>query len=313
MNLPVFGLDEITRAVDPAAVLDAVRQTLIAHTHGRTTVPPPMHLEFADADGDSHVKAGYIHGAKDFTVKVASSFYRNPAIGLPSNQGLVCVFDARTGQARAVLDDGGMLTGWRTAAAGALVTDALAGSGVESVGVIGTGQQAELQIAWLAKLRTLPEVRVTGRTEARAADLCERLARHGIPARPAPLAETAGSSVVITATAATAPVLAAEQVSAGAHITAIGADMPHKNELPPELFRRAALIVTDDHRQCLEHGDLAHAVRAGTVEDSSDISIGRVLEDPAAWLTSGISIADLTGIGALDAAVAAVVVDALLG
>lgn len=118
MTVPVLGPAEIEAAARPGLVLDAVRAALIAHAAGRTTVPPPTHLNFPAADGDCHVKTGWIDGSDDFTVKIASGFYRNPQCGEPVNHGLVCVISAHTGRVRAVLDDGGRLTAWRTAAAG---------------------------------------------------------------------------------------------------------------------------------------------------------------------------------------------------
>lgn len=86
--------------------------------------------------------------------------------------------------------------------------------------------------------------------------------------------------------------------------------MPGKNELPPELFAAAGLIVTDDHDQCLDHGDFGNAVRAGHARPGVDVAAGTVLRaggaDPALF-----SIADLTGVGAVDAAVACAVLDHL--
>jgi Predicted ornithine cyclodeaminase, mu-crystallin homolog len=75
-------------------------------------------------------------------------------------------------------------------------------------------------------------------------------------------------------------------------------------DLPPELFRRAEMIATDDHAQCLHHGDFGHAVRAGAASEHSDTTIGAILQAPALRSALAITIADLTGIGALDAAVA---------
>ncbi|WSC33512.1 hypothetical protein OG902_38215 [Streptomyces sp. NBC_01768] len=80
-------------------------------------------------------------GTPDFTVKIATGFYRNPAAGLPTNHGLVCVVSARTGQIRATLDDQGLLTAWRTAAAGALATHAMARPAAATLAVFGAGEQ----------------------------------------------------------------------------------------------------------------------------------------------------------------------------
>ncbi|MGW3009246.1 ornithine cyclodeaminase family protein [Streptomyces sp. NPDC001219] len=307
MTRPVVGAAAIERAATPHLVLATVRDALIAHAHGRTTVPPPLHLQFPDADGDCHVKAGWVTGAPDFIVKIATGFYRNPAAGLPSNHGLVCVVSARTGEVRAILDDRGLLTAWRTAAAGALITHAMARPRATTLAVFGTGEQARLQVAWLTRLRPISRVFVHGRSPHRVRALCEELRAQGHDARPASAEEAAGADIVVTTTPASAPVLDAAHVRDGAHITGIGTDMPHKNELPPELFSRAALIATDDHEQCLQHGDFGHAVRAGTVTATADTPLGLLIEKPSERPDEAVTLADLTGVGALDAALAAAV------
>jgi ornithine cyclodeaminase len=312
VTIPVLGLEAIEAAVKPQVVLDTVRAALVAHAEGRTTVPPPLHLGFPEAGGDCHVKAGLITGADDFTVKIATGFYRNPEQGVPTNHGLVCVLSARTGQVRAVLDDRGRLTAWRTAAAGALVTHAMSHPGAATVAVFGTGEQARLQVTWLAMLRPVTRVLVRGRTGHKTAALCAWLADRGLPAVPASAREAAGAPIVITTTPATAPVLDAAAVNAGAHVTGIGADMPHKNELPAGLFRRAEMIATDDHGQCLRDGDFGHAVRAGAVAERSDTPAGTTLTTPVSRSATAITIADLTGVGALDAALASALTGELL-
>ena len=83
----VFDTSAIKRATTPELVFAAVRDALIAHAHGRTIVPPPLHLPFPHTDGDCHVKAGWITDTPDFTVKIATGFYRNPDAGLPTNHG----------------------------------------------------------------------------------------------------------------------------------------------------------------------------------------------------------------------------------
>ncbi len=310
--LPVFDTGPIETAATPQMVLDTVRDALIAHAEGRTSVPPPLHMDFPEANGDCHVKAGWITDATDFTVKIATGFYGNHGLGLRSNHGLVCVISARTGQIRAILNDRGMLTAWRTAAAGALVTHAMARPTALTLGLFGTGEQALLQAVWLAKLRTISQILVHGRNLHNAAALCEELRKNGLPARPASAQQTAGADMIITTTPATAPVLNAADVPEGTHVTGIGTDMPHKNELPPALFARAQLIATDDHAQCLDHGDFGHAVRAGAAAPDSDIPVGRLFKTPPDRPETAITVADLTGVGALDAALASAILHHLL-
>lgn len=306
--MKVFSLDAISKIAQPDLVFTAVREALIAHAEGRTAVPPPMHLEFPSAEGDCHVKAGWIVGAPAFAVKVATGFYRNNALGLPSNNGLVCVISAETGQVTALLNDEGWLTAWRTAAAGTLTTHAMAAPEARTVGVFGTGLQALLQVHWLAKLRPIGQVLVSGRRQDATETFCTSL---DVPARPAPPEHTATAQIIITATPATAPLFSAASIAPGTHVTGIGTDMPHKNELPPSLFTRAAVIATDDHDQCLHHGDLRHAVRNGAVPADVDVAVGTILRDGFDRGHGDITVADLTGVGAADAALATAISSSL--
>ncbi|MEV6417064.1 hypothetical protein [Kribbella sp. NPDC051718] len=295
MTLPVIGLDELTAIATPDVIFTAVREALIAHADGRTSVPPPMVLEFPDHSGDCHVKAGHVTGTPYFAVKIASTF-------ASVNNGLILVVDATTGAPAAVLADEGMLTAWRTAAAGALITHAMTPPDVDEISVLGTGEQALLQVTWLRKLRPINRVHVWGRRPEAADRLCQAFQDEGITARPDAL--EAGAPCVITTTAARSP-LPLEAFRNAVHITGVGTDMPGKHELPVELFEHA-LILTDDHAQCLHHGDFGNAVRAGTTDPTADLSVGAVLRDG----TSNPhlrSIADLTGVGATDAAVASAV------
>ena len=307
MTLPVFGRAAIEQAVTADLVFETVRDALIAHAHGRTVVPPPLHLRFLDADGDCHVKAGWVTGAADFTVKIATGFYRNRRFSLRTNHGLVCVVSAETGHVKAILDDEGLLTAWRTAAAGALITHAMARTNAATLAVVGSGEQARLQADWLALLRPISTILVHGRSQDRVQALCREFSARGQHARPAGPRETAGADLIITTTPAAVPVLDAAHVLEGAHVTGIGSDMAHKNELPPALFARAALIATDDHDQCLQDGDFGHAVRAGAISAASDTPVGLLLESPVQRLDDAITVADLTGVGALDAALASAV------
>ncbi|MFC5261782.1 ornithine cyclodeaminase family protein [Kribbella qitaiheensis] len=299
MSLPVIDLPRIGAAASHDVVFDAVRESLIAHTEGRTAVPPPMVLKFPDHDGDCHVKAGYLSGSPHFTVKIASTF-------ASVNSGLMLVVDATTGTPAAVLADEGKLTAWRTAAAGALITDAMTPPGIDEIAVLGTGEQALLQVIWLNLLRPLSRVRVWGRRPEAVEKLCAALAAEGFDARPDSLG---GAPCVIATTSSTVP-LPSALFSGAVHVTGIGTDMPGKGELPTDVFA-GALVATDDHEQCLDHGDFGNAVRAGVIAADADISIGGVLRDGLGDRGDRRTIADLTGLGVTDAAVASAVVQAL--
>ena len=95
--------------------------------------------------GEIHVKAGYLNGEPYYAVKIVSGFLNNPQLGLPANDGMIVVFDARTGAPAAFLLDNGFITDLRTGAAGAVAAKYLARKKIQTVAVIGTGGQARYQ------------------------------------------------------------------------------------------------------------------------------------------------------------------------
>jgi len=310
-TLPVIPLETIQASLTEAEILDAVKGALIAQARGEVNSPPPGMLMLSDPKGECHIKYGHLDGNDTFVIKIACGFYDNPKMGLSANSGLMLVLDARTGVPVCILDDKGWLTNARTAAAGALAARAGAPSNVTTVGIVGTGEQAELQAKWTCRLLGITSVTVFGRTASHVRDYVERMQRDGFSVTVAPDIPSLMKScnLVITTTPSTAALIMAGDVRPGTHIVAMGADNPGKQELDAALFARAAVIMVDDHDQCVHHGDLGHAVRGGLVPENADIALGAVLagERPGRTSETDITIADLTGIAAEDMAVAGLV------
>jgi len=310
-TLPVIPLATIQASLTEAEILDAVRGALIAQARGEVNSPLPGMLQLDDPKGECHIKYGHLDGSDTFVIKIASGFYENPKMGLSANSGMMVVLDARTGAPVCVLDDKGWLTNARTAAAGALAAQAGAPSSVTGVGIIGTGEQAELQAKWTCKRLGIESVTVFGRTASHVEDYVERMRRDGYSVTAAPDIPSLMKrcNLVITTTPSNAALIMADDVRPGTHIVAMGADNPGKQELDAALFARAAVIMVDDHDQCVHHGDLGHAVRGGLVPEDADIALGAVLagERPGRGSDDDITIADLTGIAAEDMAVAGLV------
>ena len=133
---------DIEAALAHVDVAGAIAEGFVAYSNGRTVVPPVGELRFDAPPGDVHIKYGYVRGGETYVVKIASGFYENPLIGLPSSNGLMLVFAQKTGELRAVLLDEGLLTDVRTAAAGAVAAKHLAPPDVRAIGIVGTGIQA---------------------------------------------------------------------------------------------------------------------------------------------------------------------------
>ena len=311
-----FPLGEILSVLDKDEVLHAVRASFISKELGNTSSPQPMqilfHNEQGDLTGDCHVKAAQDSEIPYFVIKAATGFYHNKALGLPVNNGFSLLMSAQTGQPVALFQDEGMLTSLRTAAAGALAASLAPNIHSEDIlAVVGTGHQAELQILWIAHLTGIKRMRVLGRNFDAATQFAHKITSLGfdcIAVRSAKeLAEKA--KIIVTATPSTKAMLMSEDVPDGVHIVALGADSPGKQELDPKLLKRAEIIITDDHQQCIEHGEFGIAYRSNLIDDNADISLGAVLSGKVAPTISGqgISIVDLTGLGGQDLAIAMVV------
>ncbi|WP_448654042.1 ornithine cyclodeaminase family protein [Pseudomonas fluorescens] len=311
--LAVYGLSELRTALLRKDMLQAVEQALISHADGRIVAPPPGVLLFENPPGDCHIKSGYAKDGSVFVVKLAMGFYENPSRGLETNNGLVLVFDSHTGKTLAVLNDEGWLTSWRTAAAGALAARAGAPSQVSALGIIGSGHQAELQARWTCELLGVERVVIWGRSPEKAQRLAKSLAHHGLKAQAADSVESvfAQCNLVITCTPSAQAIVPSAVVRDGTHIVALGADSPGKQELDPLLLQRARVLMTDDRAQCVDHGEMSHAIRAGLITEQADVSLGDVLAGKARGRFSDddLTIADLTGLAAQDVALATLAVE----
>jgi ornithine cyclodeaminase len=315
MRLTLLSEADIRGLVEPADAVDAVRAAFVSLAEGRVTMPAPSEMYFEEARGDIHVKGAFLHGAPYFSYKAASGFYDNPRLGLPTNAGLVLVFDARTGFPAAVLLDNGYLTDLRTGAAGAVAADLLARRDVDTVAILGAGVQARRQLELLTAVRSPTLVQVWARRPEQAQEYAAEMGgRLGVEVRVAPDARSAieGATVVVTTTPAREPLVEAAWLSPGQHLTAVGADVPEKQELAPDVFGRIDKVVVDSRAQALRSGDTQGAVAAGVIAaDDIHAELGEIAAGmrPGRESDDEITLADLTGLGAQDAAMANLVTE----
>jgi ornithine cyclodeaminase len=315
----IEGAQVIRRAAIEAAlpgidVISQMESAFVAYSEDRAVVPPVGELLFANPPGDAHIKYGYLKGDDIFLIKVACGFYENPSKGLPANSGLMVTFDQRTGLPLSVLLDEGLLTNVRTAAAGAVAAKHLARRDTQRICVLGSGVQARLQMQFLAKVTPCREVSVWARkheaAEALARDLLTWGYRCVVEASPAAAARHA--DIVITATAATSPLLQRDDVRPGVHITAMGSDTAEKQELSADLLARADVVVADSRAQCVERGEIHHAVAAGLLQMDRVAELGEIIAGRRSGRirTDQITVADLTGVAVQDIAIAKAVLSA---
>lgn len=301
---------DLRRAVplDLAAV-EVVEEAFAALAGGQVVMPPILSMEIPEVNGEVDVKTAYIPGFSGFAIKVSPGFFDNPKLGLPSLSGLMILFSARTGLVEALFLDNGYLTDLRTAAAGAVAARHLAPASVETAGVLGTGVQARLQVQAAHLVRPFRRVLVWGRdrakAEACAADLAASLGIEGL-SEPDPAALVAASQLVVTATPTRRPILSADWLHPGLHVTAMGSDQGEKNEIDPRALAAADRTVCDRVSQCEVLGELRSARAAGLWTGDEPPELGQVVAGSAAGRLRAdeVTICDLTGTGAQDTAIA---------
>lgn len=304
----IYHLGEIRKKVEARALIKIQEEGFVAYSEGRVVVPPVGYLHFEEASGDCHIKYGFIKGDDYFVVKIATGFYKNLDIGLPVGNGMMALFSQKTGSLEALLLDEGYLTDMRTAAAGAVAAKYLAPKKIERIGIVGTGVQARMQLEMLKNVTDCREAVVWGRDEKKREQYKAEMAGRGfsIKAVPRPEELTASCNLIVTTTSAREPVLHATEINPGTHITAVGADAPGKQELDPEIFKRADVRVVDSVAQCVDHGDVCHAVRAGLIKQNQLVELGAVIKHPELGRTNDkqITVADLTGVAVQDIQIA---------
>ncbi len=297
--------------------VQVIEQAFGALSDGGVVMPPVMSMDLAEAHGEVDVKTAYIPGFDGFAIKVSPGFFDNPKLGLPSLNGLMILFSARTGLVEAVFLDNGYLTDLRTAAAGAVAAQYLAPDLVHTAGVIGTGVQARLQARAARLVRPFDRLLIWGRdadkARACADDLSDLECDIRVVDNPADLVRA--SQLVITTTPATEPVVKADWLHPELHITAMGSDQAGKNEIDPQALVQADLYVADRAPQARSLGELRAALEAGLWAEDNPVELGDVIRGRARGRRDAdeVTICDLTGTGAQDTAIATHVMTLLAG
>jgi ornithine cyclodeaminase len=287
--------------------IDVVEQAFRALASCKVVMPPILSMDLPDVHGEVDVKTAYIPGFAGFAIKVSPGFFNNPKLGLPSLNGLMILFSAQTGLVDALLLDNGYLTDVRTAAAGAVAAKHLAPRDVRTAGVLGTGVQARLQIIAAHQVRPFRKVLVWGRDAEKAATCAKDIAA-AIGVEAVATGDAAAlvrdSQLVVTTTPARAPILKAEWLHPGLHITAMGSDQAGKNEIDPAAIAAANLFVCDRISQSERLGELRTARAAGFKPVPPELGEVVAGTKPGRLAESDITICDLTGTGAQDTAIA---------
>ena len=299
----IINLKEIKSIIKSVNVVAAMEEGFIQYSNGNTVVPPVGELLFEKPKGDAHIKYGYIKNDAYYVIKIASGFYDNAKLGIPSSQGLMLLFDQKTGVPKAVLLDEGYLTDIRTAAAGALAAKYFAPKNIKAIGIVGTGIQAKLQLQYLQEHTPCKTVWVWGRNLKNTETFVKEFeADFDIQIAKTTTELAKNCNLIVTTTPSELALLKADDIQKGTHITAVGSDTEHKQELESNLLKKADIVIADSVPQSKSRGEIYRAVTAGAISENKITELGTAIQHSALQRTNEdqITIVDLTGVAVQD-------------
>jgi len=220
----VLNRTQIEGLISADALIDAVAGGFRAISSGEMDAPPRQGVA---GDGGTVLTMPGRRAGGPVVVKLVGLFPGRD----PSHPALLCVIDAGTGLPLALMD-GGWITAMRTAAAAALSVRLSARPDASVLAVVGSGVQARAHLSLLAP--AFASVRVSARDRDAAAGLADEFG--GV------VEGVAGADVICLTTGASSPVLRADEVAPGTHVTSVGY-APPGGELDPALARAGRLFV----------------------------------------------------------------------
>ena len=304
MNSKFYTKEQILKTLKNINLLESIEKGFVEYSRGNSVVPPVGELLFEEPPGDVHIKYGYIKNQDNYVVKIASGFSENYKAGLSSSHGVMVMFDKNTGYLKCVLHDEGYLTNVRTAVAGSICAKYIAPSNINTIGIIGTGIQARMQLEYLKMVTDCREVLVLGRNKEKISKYIEDMKSHGFKINVASNSRELckNSNLIITTTNANESLIQKDDIKEGTHITAMGSDTPEKRELDPEILNIADAVVVDSIPQCLERGETKNALDRNLLKEEDLIEIGTIIDSGKKLRKNNneITVADLTGVAVQD-------------
>jgi alanine dehydrogenase len=307
----VLDRTQVESLLDMETLIAALGPAMVELSAGRVSMPPRILAQVQEASGLLGVMPAYLPSSRTLSCKLVSVFPRNDALGLPTHQAMVMLFDTDTGTPKAMLD-GASITALRTAAGSALATRLLARDDAATLLIVGTGVQALSHARAISQVRELQELRVAGRDAIKAGQIALLLgAELGIISRGHSIGAEAfrGADIVCATTHAEQPVVKGEWLEPGMHINSVGLN-PKGRELDADAVKRARVFVESRAAALAPPpsgaGDLMSAeVHAEIGEVLSGVKKGR---ESAGQITLYKSV----GVAVQDAVAAQLVYDAAL-
>ncbi len=247
----------------------------------------------------------HVLGQRTVSIKIARLNVKNLTVSLPTVMSDVLVYDSRSGIVLAEVP-GETLTAIRTAASSAVATDVLARRDVKSLGLLGTGRQAEAHVPAIQQVRHLSRVVVYSRDRRRREAFAGHISRacevETLPAN-SPEEVVKESDLLVTATTSRIPLFRGQLVKNGSHVNAIGAAEPDAREVDTSLVKRSILVVDSREQAISTYGDIIVPMRENAIDEThiqaelgellaKKRSIARVESDVTLFKSGGLAVLD---------------------
>ena len=293
----VFGMVDYICAIEKAFML---------YGEGKVQMLPKVYLSFDN--GDMRCMPAYLPSMEAAGVKNVNAHPKNK--DMPAVMATITLVDPDTGFPMAIMD-GTHITKMRTAAAGAVAAKYLSREDSKVAGFVGTGVQARTQLEALLIVRPkLSGIVVYDINEANMKHFAEEVrTQYDLQVEYASSVKNAveKADIVITTTPVRSPIIKAGYIRQGAHINAIGADAPGKQELDPKILKQARIVI--DNWEQASHGGEINVPLSEKLISREDIyaDIGEIVcgKKSSRESPEQITVFDSTGLAIQDISVAA--------
>jgi ornithine cyclodeaminase/alanine dehydrogenase-like protein (mu-crystallin family) len=297
--------EEVSQTLTIRKSIQLARQAYLKRAGKR--VLEPLRTWFTVPGGASfYFMPAHVLGLGTVSVKIVSVDARRDKRSLPSTSATIFVFDSKTGSELARIA-GDNLTAIRTAASSALATDILARKEIDTLGIIGTGKQAQAHVPAIMEVRNISRILAYSRSKDHLATFARRTSKKtGVPVIAATSAEEVArkSDVMVLATSSRVPLFKGGIVRPGTHVNAIGAALPSSREMDTSLVKRSVLVVDSVEQAITTYGDIMIPLKEKAIPKSHiRAELGELLLSPSIVQRrrSDITVFKAGGLGVLDA------------
>jgi ornithine cyclodeaminase len=304
---------DIAKLITPADCFTAIEGVFASMAKRSAYNFPVIREAIGHADALYGFKSGFDRESLALGLKSGGFWPNNVEKGLTNHQSAIFLFDADTGQCRAIVG-GNLLTALRTAAASAVSIKYLARQDAKVLGMIGAGHQSTFQLRAALAQRNFEKVIGWNVVPEMLSRLEEVAKEEDLPFEAVDLDRLgAEADVIISITSSFDPILKGSQVRPGTHLACMGTDTKGKQEVEAELVANAS-VFTDEIAQAITIGESQHAIGKGLIAPEDIIELGAVIigAHPGRTSADQITLFDGTGVGLQDLAVASKAVDLAL-